>query len=218
MGAKESKAVGHGFQSGLFRSVQTACLYLRGVRDKRIMKAGFIDLLLDSIGWVLLKAAVFALAIFAGVGIGVLALMAGTSLGGGGFGFDAGMPIQEGLMYVLAMLPQVAFVFWAGMWFVRSENVEARHWTIIAGLQAYLLTGCLMTAMPGGIFPRIVALAVTTGLMIVLSRGVRKYGNFQYRRGLDHFDLLMSENVARRAELKEKFGTVSSSAEDLGIS
>lgn len=182
------------------------------------MKAGFIDLLLDSIGWVLLKTLVFALAIFAGVGIGMVALTVGTGLGGGGFGFDAGMPIQGGLMYVLAVLPQVAFVFWAGMWFVRSENVEAKHWMIIAGLQAYLLTGCFMTAMPGGIFARVVAIAVTTGLVIGLNRCVRRYGAYQFRRGLDHFDLLMSENVARREELKKKFGTVSSSAEELGIS
>jgi hypothetical protein len=200
--------------------LRTSCLCPGDVRDSGIMKAGFIDLLLDSIGWVLVKAWVFALAILTGVGMAILALMAGTAVGGGGFGFAAGsgMPIQEGLMWVLALLPQVAFVFWAGMYFVRSENVEARHWTIIAGLQAYLLTGCLMMAMPGGIFARVVAVAVTTALMIGLSRGVKKFGNFQYRRGLDHFDLLMSENVARRKELKEKFGTVSSSAEDLGIS
>jgi hypothetical protein len=104
------------------------------------------------------------------------------------------------------------------MWFVRSENVEAKHWTIIAALQAFLLTGCLMTAIPDGVFTKVVALAVTTGLVIGLNRCVRKYGAYQFRRGLDHFDLLMAENVARRAELKEKFGTVSSSAEDLGIS
>ena len=182
------------------------------------MKAGFIDLLLDSIGWVLVKALIFALAILTGVGIATLALMVGTGVGGGGFGFETGMPIQEGLMWVLAILPQVALVFWSGMWFMRSENVEARHWAIIAGLQAYLLTGCLMTAMPGGVFPRVVAVAVTTALMIGLNRCVRKFGKFQYRRGLDHFDLLAAENVARRKELKEKFGTVSSSAEDLGIS
>jgi hypothetical protein len=183
------------------------------------MKAGFIDLLLDSIGWVLLKTLVFALAIFAGVGIGMVALMVGTGLGGGEFGFDssAAMPVQGGLMWVMALLPQVGFVFWAGMWFVRSEKVEAKHWTIVAGVQAFLMTGCLMTALPGGIFPRIVAFAVTTGLMIGLNRCVRRYGAYQFRRGVDHLDLLMAENVARRKELKEKFGTVSSSAEDLGI-
>lgn len=182
------------------------------------MKAGFIDLLLDSVGWVLLKTFVFALAIFAGVGIGILALIIGTSVGGGRFGFESGMPVQGGLRWVMALLPQVAFVFWGGMWFVRSENVEAKHWTIVAGLQAFLLTACLLTALPGGVFTRVVALAVTTGLMIGLNRCVRKFGAYQYRRGLDHFDLLMAENVARRAELNEKFGTVSSSAEELGIS
>jgi hypothetical protein len=182
------------------------------------MKAGFIDLLLDSIGWVLLKTLIFALAILAGIGIGMLALTVGTALAGGNFGFEYEMPVQGGLMWVMAILPQIAFVFWGGMWFVRSENVEAKHWTMIAGLQAFLLTGFLMAAMPGGLFTKVVAFAVTTGLMIGLNRCVRKFGAYQFRRGLDHFDLLMAENVARRAELKEKFGTVSSSAEDLGIS
>jgi hypothetical protein len=183
------------------------------------MKAGFIELLVDSIGWVLLKTLVFALAILAGLGIGIVALMVGAGVGGGGFGSGAELSVQDGLMWVMAILPQVGFVFWSGMWFVRSENVEAKHWMILAGVQAYLLTGCLMTiVLPMGIFQKIVAMAVTTALMIGLKRCVRRYGAHQFRRGVDHLDLLMSENVARRQELKEKFGTVSSSAEELGIS
>jgi hypothetical protein len=181
------------------------------------MKAGFIELLVESIGWVLVKTLVFALAILAGVGIGIVALMIGAALDGGGFGSGGELSVQDGLMWVMALLPQVGFVFWSGMWFVRSENVEAKHWTILAGVQAFLLTGCLMIVLPMGIFPKIVAFAVTTGLVIGLNRCVRKYGAHQFRRGVDHLDLLMAENVARRAELRKKFGTVSSSAEDLGI-
>lgn len=183
------------------------------------MKAGFIELLVDSIGWVLLKALVFAMAILSGAGIGVLSLMAGTALAKGSFGYAGGseVGIQGGLMYVLAVLPIIAFVFWTGMWFIRSENVEAKHWNILATLQAFMITGIFIMAIPGGIFPKVAAVLITVTLTTALRRGVRRYGKFEANRGQNHLEELLAANVERRAGLEKKFGTVSSSAEDLGI-
>jgi hypothetical protein len=182
------------------------------------MKAGIIDLFVDSFGWVLGKTFLFALAVMTGMAIGGFALWAGTKTGGDAFGFNGGeASIFSHLASVIAILPQIVLLFWAGMVFVRSEGAEMRHWGYVASLEALLLTVCFSKALPGGVGAQIVAWTVTLVSIGVLRVCLRKIEGWKMQRGMDHLAQLEEFNNARRAELKEKFGTENTSARELGF-
>lgn len=182
------------------------------------MKAGFIDLLLSTIGWVVGKTALFALAVMLGIVTGGAGLWLGTMAGQGDFGFRAGdLPIFGYLTVVGAILPQVLLMLWAGFCYVRSEKAGAWEWLRVVALQAALMLICFALAMPTGILPQLVAWGVVLGLLAVMAKIVRKAGNYQLQRGMNHLEKLKEENVIRRQELQKKFGTVSTGAEELGI-
>lgn len=182
------------------------------------MKAGFIDLLLSTIGWVVGKTALFALAVMLGILTGGAGLWLGTMAGNGSFGFRAGeLPIFGYLTVVGAILPQVLLMLWAGFAYVRSEKAGAWEWLRVVALQAALMLICFALAMPEGILPQLVAWTVALGLLALMAKGLRKAGDHQLQRGLNHLEKLKEDNARRRQELHAKFGTVSTGAEDLGI-
>ncbi len=182
------------------------------------MKAGIIDIFAESLGWVLGKTALFAMAAGLGVGIGASALWAGTAAGTGGFGFPAGShPIHAQLSVVTAILPQVLVIFWAGMIFVRSETATARHWISIVALEALAMTACFARALPAGWLPQIAAWSVVIGGIAAAWYAVMALERMSLKRGLDHLARLQMANAIRREEMKRKFGTESAGAEDLGI-
>lgn len=182
------------------------------------MKAGIIDIFADTFGWVLGKAAIFAVAILLGVGIGACALSAGTAVGTGGFGFRGGShPIHGQLSVVTAILPQIFVIFWAGMAFVRSEKAEGKHWVGVIAMEALAMTGCFAAAMPGGLIPQIAAWSVVIGGIAAVYYAVMLLERRQMRRGMDHLARLEMENSIRREEMKIKYGTTSTSARDLGL-
>lgn len=182
------------------------------------MKSGIIDIFAESLGWVLGKASLFALAVLLGIGIGGLALMAGTSVGGGEFRFDSGdNPIHQQLSVVTAILPQVLVVFWAGIIFVRSEQASVYHWVAIIALEALAMTASFSRAIPGGWMAQTVAWTVTVGGIVAVTHLVKLLEGRKQKRGLDHLEQLQLANAIRRDELRHKYGTFSASAEDLGI-
>jgi hypothetical protein len=182
------------------------------------MKAGFIDLLLSTIGWVVGKTALFALAVMLGIVTGGAGLWLGSMAGDGGFGFRAGDQAIFGYLSVVgAILPQVVLMLWAGISYVRSEKAGAWAWLRVVAMQAALMLICFALAMPEGILPQVIAWGVALGLLALMAKIVRKVGNHQLQRGLNHLEKLKEDNVRRREELKEKFGTVSTGAEELGI-
>jgi len=182
------------------------------------MKAGIIDIFAESFGWVLGKAAFFAMAVFLGIGIGASGLWVGTAISSGEFGFKSGEhPIHQYLSVVTAILPQVLVIFWAGMIFVRSENAAARHWVTIVGLEALTLTACFSRAIPGGWFSVVTAWMVTFAGIVAVYYAIISLERRQVKRGLDHLERLQMANAIRREEMKRKYGTESTSAHDLGI-
>jgi len=164
------------------------------------------------------KAFLFAIAVMAGIAISGISLWAGTYAGGGEFGFEAGKPIQEHLKVVMAVLPQIILLLWAGMLFVRSEKAGPRHWMIVAGFEALLMTGCFAAALPGGLLAQLVTWMVVITLIGGLATSVEASQTWQARRGADHLESLKEADVRRREELRGKFGTVSAGAEELGFS
>ncbi len=182
------------------------------------MKAGIIDLFVDSFGWVLGKTLLFALAVMGGLAIGGFGLWAATQAVSGEFAFQAGgIPVFHHLSWVTALLPQILLLFWAGMVFVRSEMAEMKHWGQVAAIQALLMVGCFARALPDGMLPQILAWGLTLGGIAGLFALLRKIGSWQLNRGMDHLARLEELNNARRAEMKEKFGTENTSARELGI-
>jgi hypothetical protein len=181
------------------------------------MKSGIIDIFLEAFGWVLGKAGLFVLAILTGLALGGLGLWAGAMTAGGNFGFPASAPIYEHLTWVSAILPQVILLFWAGMIFVRSEAVEGKHWGQVAALQALLLTACCSGALPDGWLPRAVAWSVVLAGIAAMTFGLRRLEGWRQRRGEKHLARLEEMNARRREELKEKFGTESAGARELGV-
>jgi hypothetical protein len=182
-----------------------------------IMKAGIIDIFLDSFGWVLGKTTVFAFAVMLGVAIGSCALFAGTRVGGGELEFSPGaLPIYQYLGVVTAILPQLLVVFWAGMVFVRSESASAGHWVSIVAAEALVLTGCFSRALPGTL-AQVVAWIVTLSLIGGVAAIISKLEHWKVKRGVDHLERLQEENLVRRAGLKEKYGTENAGAGELGI-
>ena len=184
------------------------------------MKSGFLDLLLATAGWVVGKTFLFALAALTGVAIGAASLWAGTIAGGGGFGFGSGA--EEGAIFshlttVVAVLPQCIILFWAAMFYVRSEKAGGREWLMIAAAEALLLTGCFTLALPGGSGAPIIAWCVCIGLLAGLKKIANKFGHRQVQRGVDHLEKLKADNALRRVEMTAKYGTVSTGAEELGI-
>lgn len=182
------------------------------------MKAGFIDILLGSMCWVLGRAALFALAILAGIGLGGFALWAATSAAGGGFGFPQGShPVHHYLIWIAALIPQLLLLFWAGILFVRSEGMEMKHWGRVAALQALLMVFCFSRALPDGWLAQTVAWGIVLGGAALQTLILRALERRRTRRGMDYLAALTERNAARRAELKEKYGTTSASARELGI-
>ncbi|MEK7953528.1 hypothetical protein [Luteolibacter soli] len=181
------------------------------------MKSGIIDIFLDAFGWVLGKTGLFALAILTGIALGALGLWAGTMSGIGTFGFRADKPILEHITWVGAILPQVLLMFWAGMLFVRSEAVGAKHWGQVVAAQALLLVFCCADAMPEGLLPRMIAWSIVAVGIAGMAAGLRWLAGWVQRRGEAHLAHLEEENALRREELKEKYGTVSVGARELGI-
>ncbi|WP_367870108.1 hypothetical protein [Luteolibacter sp. Populi] len=182
------------------------------------MKSGFLDLLLATAGWVVGKTCLFALAALTGIAIGAVALWAGTMAGGGGFGFPTGeSPIFGQLSTVIALLAQGVILFWAAMFYVRSEKAGGREWLMIAAGEALLLTGCFSLALPGGLGASIVSWCVCLGLLAGLKKIASRFGHRQIQRGIDHLEKLKEDNARRRVEMTAKYGTVSTGAEELGI-
>jgi hypothetical protein len=181
------------------------------------MKSGIIDIFADAFGWVLGKAAFFALAVVTGVVIGAAGLWAGTEAGDGGFGFREIASVPGFLMWVSAILPQGVLLFWAGMIFVRSEDVEAKHWGRLAAMQAILLAGCCSRGIPGGFLPPVVTWSVVLAGVATVIVSLRWLEGRRQRRGEEHLAQLEEMNALRRAELKAKFGTDSAGARELGI-
>ena len=182
------------------------------------MKSGIIDIFAESFGWVLGKTALFAIAVFLGVGIGGLALMAGTSAGAGEFRFDSGdLPIHQHLSVVTAILPQVLVIFWAGIIFVKSEQASAYHWVTVIGLEALAMTGSFSRALPEGWLSQMTAWTVAIGGIAAVAYLVKILERRKLKRGLDHLERLQMANTIRREELRHKYGTHSASAHDLGI-
>jgi hypothetical protein len=181
------------------------------------MKSGIIDIFADAFGWVLGKAGLFVLAVVTGVVIGAAGLWAGTRMGDGGFGFRDVASVPGFLMWVSAILPQGVLLFWAGMIFVRSEDVEAKHWGRLVAMQAILLAGCCSRGLPDGILPPVVAWSVVFAGIAAVIIGLRWLEGRRQRRGEEHLAQLEEMNVLRRAELKAKFGTDSAGARELGI-
>lgn len=182
------------------------------------MKSGIIDIFAESLGWVLGKASLFAMAVILGVGIGGLALMAGTSVGGGAFRFDSGdLPIHQYLSVVTAILPQVLVIFMAGFIFVKAENASANHWVTVVGLEAVAMTACFSRALPGGLLAQMAAWSVAIGGIVAVAYLIRLMEKRREKRGLDHLERLQLANAIRREELKRKYGTQSASAHELGI-
>jgi hypothetical protein len=182
------------------------------------MKSGIIDIFAESLGWVLGKVSLFAMAVLLGVGIGGLALMAGTEVGGGEFRFDSGdHPMHQYLSVVTAILPQVFVIFWAGIIFVRSEQASAYHWVTIIALEAVAMTGSFARAIPGGWMAQVAAWTVAAGGIVAVAHAVKLLERRKLKRGLDHLERLQLANAIRREELKQKYGTGSASAHDLGL-
>jgi hypothetical protein len=181
------------------------------------MKSGIIDILVDAFGWVLGKTGLFMLAIVTGVVIGASALCAGTMSGGGIFGFRDIASVPGFLMWVSAILPQGVLLFWAGLIFVRSEDVEAKHWGRLVALQAILLTACCSRGLPSGLLPGLVAWSIVFAGIAAVTTGLRRFACLRQRRGEEHLAHLEEMNALRREELKAKFGTESVGARELGI-
>jgi len=181
------------------------------------MKSGIIDIFADAFGWVLGKTGIFLLAVVTGVVIGAAGLWAGTMAGDGVFGFRDVASVPGFLMWVSAILPQGVLLFWAGIIFVRSENVEAKHWGQLVAMQAILLAGCCSRGLPNGLFPPLVAWSVVLGGIAAVITGLRRMERRRLRRGEEHLAQLEEMNARKREELKAKFGTVSASARELGI-
>ncbi|MCW1922060.1 hypothetical protein OKA05_05815 [Luteolibacter arcticus] len=181
------------------------------------MKSGIIDIFADAFGWVLGKAGLFVLAVVTGVLIGAAGLWAGTKTGDGAFGFREVASVPGFLMWVGAILPQGVLMFWAGMIFVRSESVEAKHWGQLAAIQAILLTLCCSKGLPEGLLSRVVAWSVVFAGVAAVTTGLRRLEGRRQRRGEEHLARLEEENALRREELKDKFGTESVGARELGI-
>ena len=151
--------------------------------ESGMVKAGIIDILVDSFGWVVGKALLFALAVVAGFGMGVIALAAGTAAGGGGFGFASINPgIHTHLVVVASLLPLVACVFWAGMWFVRSENAGAREWGVIAGIHTILLVACFTAALPSGWLSKAAAWGLALAMPLMLGTGLWVFQQWRMSR------------------------------------
>ena len=182
------------------------------------MKSGFLDLLLSTAGWVVGKTALFFLAIILGIITGGTGLWLGTMVGQGEFGFRAGdNPIFGYLTVVGAILPQVLLMVWAGIIYVRSEEAGAWQWLRVVAMEAGLLLICFALAMPSGILPQVVAWGAALGLLALQAKLVKKLGYRRVERGENHLEKLLADNVRRRQELNEKYGTVSTGAKDLGI-
>ena len=181
------------------------------------MKAGIIDIFAESFGWVLGKTTLYAMAVGTGIGIGACALWAGTAAGSGELRFDAAPGIHQHLAMVTAILPQVLVAFWMGMVFVRSENADAKHWVSVVALEALVMTACFSRAIPGGWLAQFAAWMVAVALIAAVEVAVVFLEFRKAKRGVDHLVRLLQENAGRRAALKEKVGTESAGAEDLGI-
>jgi len=182
------------------------------------MKAGIIDILLDAFGWVGGKAALFYLAIFTGAGMGALALLAGMKVGKGfDYPITGDNPIAQAAPGFVVGVPQFALLFGVALWWVRSEKVGVRSWAVIAGVEAALVTLFLLPGI-SGVFPLIVTMTVLIAETVILAKGVIAFRVLQVRRWEEDAAARLVENAHRREDLLARFGTVNSSAADLGIS
>lgn len=181
------------------------------------MKAGIIDILLEAAGWVWGKTFLFALAVLTGVGIAVSGLAAGARVGRS-FSIESGDGVFADAVPVLGIgLPIAAALFITALWWVRSEKAGLTSWTAVAVSLSLVVTGSLCGGLPHRVLPHLVAWGMVAGLIVVLLKAVSAFRRWQLRRQEAHSESLANANRERREYLQKHFGTVSSSAADLGF-
>ncbi len=180
------------------------------------MKGDVIEVFGDTFAWVFGKAFLFFVAVVTGIGIGVASIAASSLLGTGSAPV---VSFADGrLVYVIGcIVPALFAVIFAGMWFVRSDEAGWLAWSGLAAAQAALLGAAYSTIFR----PGLAALATLWGLLVVCSAMLAValwcWQIWRTNRWAAELAMLQAENQRRRAELKEKFGTESAGADELGI-
>jgi hypothetical protein len=175
------------------------------------MKSGFLDLLLETCGWVVGKAFLFYFGVAAGIGMALFSIW----LSGGGLSFAAPGSFLALATWSLILL-QFAGVFITSLWWVRSEKTGVTSWAVIASIVAALFV-LLYSGNGSSIFSRIGVWALLACCIAGLFKGMRAFRQWQVTRWTANAEQREADNAERRVVLTERFGTVSTGARDLGL-
>jgi len=182
--------------------------------DHPAMKSGFLDLLLETCGWVVGKTFLF----FFGVALGMAMAVISILMGGWVSRSSAQASVEVlSLAFWGAVVIQFGAVFIAALWWVHSEKAGIKSWRIIVTAIAIDLVAVYGHVASAGLFARIVMWIVIAAFLAGFFRLLQKFSAWQQRRFEANAARLEKENAERRVVLQERFGTVSAGARDLGI-
>jgi hypothetical protein len=175
------------------------------------MKSGFLDLLLETCGWVVGKTFLFYFGVAAGIGMALFSIWLS------GCGLSAN---PAGGLWSLALwgaiLLQFAGIFLTSLWWVRSEKTGVTSWGVIASIISILWVA-LYSGGGASIFSETAMWVLLACCIGGLFKGVRAFRQWQVARWAANAEQLEADNVERRVVLTERFGTVSTGARDLGL-
>lgn len=169
----------------------------------------------SGIGWLLKQLSLFLVSIWLGTFIGGASLLAGELADGGPFDTDY-LVYSPVFLLSLWLIPNVCFLAAAIYWFVREETETTLAYGILIGVES-------LVAVAGGIkrldgwLPLSTTWATCLVLIGMAGAGLWFFRQWQINRWAGELEILKAENAARRAEMKEQFGTDSAGVDEIGM-
>jgi hypothetical protein len=179
------------------------------------MKIDIGDVFASGIGWLFKQLFLFVASIWLGTFIGGAAVLAGRLADGWSFDTDY-LAYSPVLLLSLWLIPNVCFLGAAIYWFVREETETTLACGILIGVES-------LVAVAGGVkwihgwLPLTTTWTTCLVLIGMAGTGLWFFRQWQINRWAAELVALKAENAARRAELKEEFGTESAGPDEIEL-
>jgi hypothetical protein len=177
------------------------------------------DIFAEGMGFLVKQVFLFCLAVWTGCCLGGFSFIAASLAFGGG-------PRQEYFQFLLIspvllltawLLPNILFLGITGCRLViYSESTGLRTWACLIGGEALFSMAAVMNLIPEGEWQaKTLAWVCCLALIVMMGTAFWYYRAWQLNRWSTELVGIQAENVVRRAELKEEFGTESSGVDGL---
>lgn len=175
------------------------------------MKIDFGDVFASGIGFLFKQLFLFLLAIWAGCTAGAIALIAGAFADSGRLIADALLVMFGSPILLLSpwILPNIIFLAFMAVWFVRSDDRPYLSWGIVAGIEALIVVAGQIEEFDGNWLAITVAGLVCLVMMGMVGTGLWFLRQWHINRWANELTMLKAENAVRRSDLKETYGTAS---------